>query len=211
MNDEPPVFPVALRLAGRHCLVVGGGTVAERKVDALLAAGARVTVVAPAMTDGLSARARDHETLTLRERPYARLDLDGVALVFTATGDRDVDGAVSADAEARHLFVNSADDPERCSFFLTAVVHRDPVVVSISTSGASPALASYLRRRIDEDLEPALGDVARVLGAVRSELHARGVSTETLDWSSVITNDLVELVARGHDDDATQLVLEALR
>jgi siroheme synthase-like protein len=133
-----------------------------------------------------------------------------MALVFTATGHRDVDHAVSADAIARGLFVNSADDPANCSFFLTAVVRRDPVLVSISTSGASPGLASHLRRRLDAELETCLGDVAVLLANVRAELHDRNVSTETLDWGLVIGPTLLELVEAGRVDEARRHVHEHL-
>ena len=118
---------------------------------------------------------------------------------------------VSADATTRGLFVNSADDPANCSFFLTAVVRRDPVLVSISTSGASPGLATYLRRRLETELEGCLGAAAVLLSDVRTELHNRGVSTESLDWSEVIGPTLFDLVAGGRTDDARRFVLETLR
>ena len=208
---EPPVvLPVALLLKGRACLVVGGGVPAARKVDMLLAARATVTIVAPRLADVLGDRLVDAPNVTWCQKIYEPQDLDGIALVFTTTGIPEVDRVVSADATTRGLFVNSADDPANCSFFLTAVVRRDPVLVSISTSGASPGLATYLRRRLETELEGCLGAAAVLLSDVRTELHNRGVSTESLDWSEVIGPTLFDLVAGG-TDDARRFVLETLR
>ena len=190
-------------------MVVGGGELAARKVDSLLLARAEVTVVAPGVSDALGARV-DARGITWRQKSYESADLADVALVFTATGVPEVDQAVSTDATARGLFVNSADDPANCSFFLTAVVRRDPVLVSISTSGASPGLASYLRRRLEAQLEAHLGDVAMLLGDVRSELHTQGTSTEGLDWEAAIGPALFELIADGKHAEARRFVLERL-
>jgi len=208
--ELPAVLPVGLLLEGRPCLVVGGGQTAARKVDGLLAVRASVTVVAPTLCEALHARLGQALGPRWRRGAYEAGDLEGMALVFTATGIPDVDRTVSADAIARGLFVNSADDPANCSFFLTAVVRRDPVLVSISTSGASPGLASFLRRQLDAELETYLGDVAMVLGDVRAELHERNVSTEALDWGSVIGPTLFELVAAGRVDEARRYVHEHL-
>jgi siroheme synthase-like protein len=209
--EPPAVLPVALLLEGRACLVVGGGAAASRKVEMLLGAHACVTVVAPRLSDELRAALAETPEIAWRAKPYQPTDLDGMALVFTTTGITEVDHAVHLDAIARGLHVNSADDPSNCTFFLTAVVRRDPVLVSISTSGATPGLASYLRRRLDSELERCLGDVALVLGDVRDELHLDGVSTEALDWSEVIGPTLFELVGAGQTDDARRFVRERLR
>ena len=139
-------YPVSLDVAGRPCLVVGGGPVAARKARALVECGAAVTVVAP----GLSREMEALEPLlhAVERRPYRSGDVSAFRLVVTATGVPEVDGAVYAEAEAAGIWVNSADDPAHCSFILPAV-HRDgAVTVSVSTGGLSPALASWLRDRI---------------------------------------------------------------
>jgi len=209
--EPPAVLPVALLLAGRSCLVVGGGGTAARKVDGLLGARATVTVVAPRLSEALRDRLADAPEVAWRQKRYEPEDLASVALVFTTTGIPAVDRAVSTDAIERGLFVNSADDRENCSFFLTAIVRRDPVLVSISTSGTSPGLAAFLRRRMEAELEACLGDVAGLLSDVRTELQARGVSTESLDWSAVIGTPLFDLVANGETAEAHRFVVEHLR
>jgi siroheme synthase-like protein len=133
-------YIACLDLAGRDCLVVGGGKVGHEKIAGLLACGARVTVVAPEIADEVVAL-----PVQLLRREYRASDLDGRRLVVAATSVEEVNRRVFADAEERNLFCNVADVPELCSFILPAVTRQGPVVVAVSTGGASPALAQWLR------------------------------------------------------------------
>ena len=196
--DLPPTLPIALKLAGRTCLVVGGGRIGERKVRELLRVRANVIVVAPQFCQELIQLSEGSTDLSLVQRPFTVSDLDAMTLVITATGVPEVDGAVYEAATARGLWANSADDPEHCTFYLTAVVRRDPVAVAVSTSGASPALASYLRRRLDAILEEEIGPLAIVLHEARRELHARGESTESRAWDQIVNDELVALAVAGN-------------
>lgn len=173
-------YPVMLDLADVPVLMVGGGQVAARKVDGLLAAGAVVTVVAPEVLAEVAER-----VTAVRRRSYQPADLDGQRLVMTATDDPAVNAAVAADATARGVWVNSADDPANCSFILPAVARQGPVVVAVGTDGSSPALARHLRDRIaSEILTAQVEAAASELASQRAEFHARGVSTESIDWST---------------------------
>ncbi len=149
MTDPAPArssYPVSLDVTGRACLVVGGGRVAARKARTLLECGALVTVIAPALAPEMEALSDRLDTV--ERRPYATGDAARFRLVVTATGLPEVDGAVHGDAETAGVWVNSADDRAHSSFILPAV-HRDgPVTVAVSTSGLSPALASWLRDRL---------------------------------------------------------------
>ena len=209
--SPPAVLPVSLLLSGRRCLVVGGGPVGTDKVRALLAARAVVHVVSPEVTDDLATLIAERTDVTWRQGTFVESDLADVRLVVTATGVREVDDEIFARADERGLWVNSADDPERCSFYLMATVRRDPVVVAITTAGASPAMASYLRRRLDGALEPELGDVALLLRRVRRDLQAAGVPTEGLPWSRAITPALFDQVRHGDLEAARTQLHEALR
>ncbi len=200
------LLPVALRLTGRTCLVVGAGRVGTHKVAALRAAHATVHVVAPSATEELRRRCEDDALVRWSAREFCDRDLDGAFVVFTATGISDVDGGVFEAATSRGLWVNSADDPEHCSLYLTSVVRREPVTVSISTSGASPALASYLRQRLDHILEVELGDLAVLLSDRRSELRAEGRSTELVEWDGVVNDELVALVAANDWDEVRRRI-----
>ncbi|MGA0894844.1 MAG: precorrin-2 dehydrogenase/sirohydrochlorin ferrochelatase family protein [Ilumatobacteraceae bacterium] len=182
-------FPANLNVAGRRCLVVGAGRIALRKAQQLVACGADVTVVAPEAAPGF-----DELGVTVIRRRWQTADLDGIRLVITATGDRDVDQQVFDEADSRGIWVNSADDPDRCTFTLPAVVRRGPVMVTVSTGGASPALASWLRGRLDELLGPEFADVAPALAELRARLHAAGRSTEDTDWQPIVSQIVAERV-----------------
>jgi siroheme synthase-like protein len=181
---------VNLDLRGRPVLVVGGGRVALRKVQGLLAAGAVVTVVAPEVRDELR-----RLPVRLRVRRYRTGDLRGARLVVSATGDAAVNQRVHDDAEAAGVWVNAADDPARCTFTLPAVLRRGAVQVTVSTGGASPALSAWLRQRLEAELGPELADLAEALAERRAALHRAGRSTEELDWAPVIERELRRLSA----------------
>jgi len=139
----PELLPLFLNLTGRDVLLVGGGRVAEAKLRQLLAAGARVRVVAPAIAAGIRAAG-----VTIAERGFEAADLDGAWLVVAAATP-DVNRAVADAAESRRVFVNAVDDPANATAFLSGVVRRDGVTLAISTSGDAPALTALLRESLD--------------------------------------------------------------
>ena len=179
-------YPVILDVTGCPVLVVGGGRVALRKVEALLRAGASVHVVAPEVIEPLR-----ELPVVVRNRPYEPADLDDVRLAFTATDDPIINAAVAADAGHRGIWVNSADDPSHCTFTLPAVAREGPVVITVSTGGSSPALAAYLRDEIQRWLgELDVAGAAHDLEAQRADLHRQGLSTESIDWSQRVRDAL---------------------
>jgi siroheme synthase-like protein len=179
-------YPIMVDLAGVPVLVVGGGRVAHRKIEGLLKAGADVTVVAKSAIDSIRSMPV-HVVL----KPYETADLDRVRLVISATDDPAVNAAVSADATASGIWVNSADDPANCTFILPAVARDGDVTVAVSTGGASPALASHLRGEIEGWLDQiGAADAAVTLAAQRSQLRASGVSTESVDWTDRVQTAL---------------------
>jgi siroheme synthase-like protein len=182
-------YPVVLRLSGRRVLVVGGGAVAARKAQGLLAAGADVTVVAPVLSPEMEALRPE---LAIDERPYRTGEAGGFRLVVSATDDAAVQQQVYDDAEAAGVWINAADDPARCTFTLPAIVRDGPVIVAVTTQGASPALASGLRDRIAAGLPAGLDRVAAELARRRRELQEQGVSTESVDWSGQVAELLGE-------------------
>ena len=171
-----------LDLRNRPVLVVGGGKIASRKAAALVAAGAKVTCVAPQVADEMRALG-----VTVHERPYVAGEAaDGYWLVTVATDDPAVQRLVFEDGEQHRVWVNAADDPSNCSFILPAV-HRDgPVVVAVSTSGVAPALASWLRNRVTDALPADVVGLSAALAAERAKVHDAGESTETVDWRPII-------------------------
>jgi len=146
--DAPFLFPVFLKLEGRTALVVGAGTVAERKIAALLESGATVRVVAPEATDAVKALAREGR-IEWRQRGFEEADLDGAWLVFAATADVQVQRFVSDAASRRLVFCVAVDDPAHASAYSGAVVRRPPFAIAISSSGAAPALTRLVREVVE--------------------------------------------------------------
>ncbi len=167
MGDAAPLFPAFLKLAGRAVTVVGGGPVAASKLRALLAAGARVTVVAPEVRDAIAASG-----VAVRRRTFRASDLDG-AWLAVAAAPPEVNREVAAAAEERCLFLNAVDDPRNASLYLGGVVRRGGVTTAISTDGRAPALAGLIREAL-EALLPE-NEVERWLAAA-AEQRARWIA-----------------------------------
>ena len=164
-----PLLPMFLKLDGRKVLVVGAGTMGTARVRQLAAAGARVRLVAPEVTAEAVALADE-----VHRRPFAAGDLDGVWLAVAAASPA-VNGEVSRAAEARCVFVNAVDDPERASAYTGGVVRRDGVVVAISTQGRAPALAGLLREAMDVFLPADLGQWVERAESLRAGWKREGV------------------------------------
>lgn len=170
-------FPVVVRLQGRRVLVVGGGVIALRKTEGLLASGATVRVVSPEFVEEFASLGVERV-----QRRYEPSDLDGAWLVVAATNDPLVQQQIFDECEARGLFCNAVDDPDRCSFVLPAVERRGPVIVAVSTQGRSPTLAKHLRDRLAAALPDDVDALADRLAAERRALQQQGISTEDVEW-----------------------------
>ena len=202
-------YPIALDLRGRRALVVGGGGVAERKLDGLLAAGARVTLVAPRLTRRLATLARAGRVEHVARR-YAAGDLDGHALVLVAVGDAAVSRTVAEEARARGVWVNVADAPDRCDFILPSVLRRGELVVAVSTGGASPALARAVRERLETVITAEYAALAALVAGVRRELRDGGLAPAADAWARALDDELRRLVAEGRVGEARGRLLERL-
>ena len=203
MPVDPPQYPVNLVVEGRPCLVVGGGAVAARKVAGLLACGAVVTVVAPEVGEEIESWALSGR-IALARRRYEPDEVVGYRLVIAATDDHAVNAAVFADGEKGGVWVNSADDPATCSFTLPSVVRRGPLVVTVATGGHSPALAAWLRARLERELGDEYRILLELLSAERESLKASGRSTEGLDWQKALDSNMLELIRAGQIGQARE-------
>ena len=204
-------YPLCLEMASRRCLVVGGGRVAERKVAGLLEAGARLTVVSPAVTARLADWARA-ERIRLIGREYAASDLVGHSVVFVATDDGRVNADVARDARAAVVLVNAADDPAHCDFILPAVLRRGELTVAVSTGGASPALARTVRDELDAYLDREdYAALARVAADARRTLRDRGMRAPWERWREALGGEVRELVRADSLDAARVRLLDGLR
>ena len=164
-------YPMFLRVAGRPCLVIGGGNVAAQKVDGLLAAGGRATVISPELCRPLAALAVAGK-LTHLARPYAPGDLRGFFLVFAATDDREVQSQVVREAHELGVLLNVVDRPTLCDFIAPAVLERGDLMIAVSTSGASPALARQVRRQLAALFGPEYALALQLLRRLRDRLAA---------------------------------------
>jgi precorrin-2 dehydrogenase/sirohydrochlorin ferrochelatase len=202
-------YPVALDLRERPCLVVGGGPVAEAKVEGLLAAGARVTVVSPTLSERLESWASAGR-IAYTQREYTASDLDGQQLVFSATDRRDVTETVARDARQLGVWVNAADDPKYCDFLLPSVLRRGRLQVAVSTGGTSPALAARVRRDLESYFTPEYEDFVELAAEVRRELRASGRRADASVWRAALDADLRRLLAEGRRADARARLLDRL-
>lgn len=206
MNTEAMVgYPVVLRIEGRLCLVVGAGAVAVRKVHKLLAAGAKVLVIAPEVHPQL----RENPGIEVRCRLFMATDLDGVFLVFAATADRAVNAEVAACAQGQGKLVNIADDPERSDFHLPAILQRGPLTVTVSSAGASPAFAAQLRDRLAAELGPEWQIFCALVAALRQKKLTGGEASayNRAVVSDLFAADLPRLLA-SHDEEAVNHLLQ---
>lgn len=200
-------YPIALDLAGKRCLLVGGGLVADGKLDALLRAGAEIVVVSPDVRPRIAALSADGE-ITLHRRPYRESDLDGTYLVIAATDDRDANARVAADARAAGILVNAVDDIPNCDFFAVSIVRRGDLQIAISTNGLSPAFARWTREYLDTALPTEYGDLLSVLADVRRTLKERGPIPEYEHWQAAITDEVLECLRRGDHQTARSRIFE---
>lgn len=193
-------YPVNLVLDAKRCLVVGGGTIALRKVEGLLACGAVVTVVAPLVDD----RLRALDGVTVEERTYRAGEVAGYRLAIAATDSPEVNASVFHDGEEAGVWVNGADDPANCSFTLPSLLRRGPLMVTVSTAGRSPALSRWLRQRLDTEIGPEYEILLELLSAERDRLKAEGRSTEGPGWQKALDSDMLTLIQTGDIISARQ-------
>jgi precorrin-2 dehydrogenase len=168
-----PLFPAFLKLAGRRCLVVGAGPVAEEKISGLLAAEAEIRVVAPQATPQIRAWARAKK-IRWDSRRYRSTDLAKAFLVIAATSLPALHATIYADARRRGVLCNVVDDPEHCDFYYGAVVRRGALQIAISTEGHSPSLAQRLKRKIAGEIGPEYDSWLAEIGKIRKQLFAEG-------------------------------------
>jgi len=202
-------YPIALDLQDRACLVAGGGSLAAEKALGLHEAGARVMVVDPEPSPLL--RYLDVAgTIVLRTRAYEPSDLDGIYLAFGASEDRTLNARVAIDGRDRGVLVNAVDDIPNCDFFAVSIVRRGDLQIAISTGGASPAFARWMREYLEEHLATELGDLLDVLADARRTIKARGPVPPYERWHAAIDDGLLRRLQRGDREGARAQVLTSL-
>jgi precorrin-2 dehydrogenase/sirohydrochlorin ferrochelatase len=211
---ETPLYVACLRLAGRRCVVVGGGEVGLEKVEGLLACDAEVTLVAPDAEPALEEHAQKG-SIAWRRREYRPADLDGAFLVIASTDRTDVNIAVFEEAERRSMLVNVVDVPPLCNFILPAVVRSGPLAIAISTAGASPALAKRMKAEIAESFGEPYARLAILLNEARGWAKANlATYQERKAFFEGIVNgdpDPIDLLRSGDEQAVRDLISAAQR
>jgi precorrin-2 dehydrogenase/sirohydrochlorin ferrochelatase len=202
-------YPVFLDLAGKPVVVIGGGEVALRKVEGLLDAGARVTIVSPTLHPDLEPLAAQGRVEHLA-REYAPGDLEGYFLAFVGTDDNAVNAVVAREGKERGIWVNAVDDTPNCDFIMPGVVRRGDLIVAVSTSGGSPAMARKMREELETFLTEEYALMLELAAEVRRELRDRDVAVDPDVWNAALDVEVKRLLGDGRRDEAKQRLLRSL-
>jgi uroporphyrin-III C-methyltransferase/precorrin-2 dehydrogenase/sirohydrochlorin ferrochelatase len=201
-------LPLFMQLRSQPVVVVGGGHIANRKVDLLRRSGARVTVVSPELREELHKLASKGELHYVAER-FSEAHIEGATLVIAATNDHDVNVAVSKAAQARKIPVNVVDNPALSTFIFPAIVDRSPIIVAVSSGGESPVLARRVREQIEALLPEKLGALARFMGARRKAVQqALGTLARRPFWERIVGGVVGTRVLAG-DETAAEKAFES--
>ena len=200
-------YPINLDVQNRECLVVGGGGVGERKVKTLLECGALVTVVTTDATEALQTLASER-VISLKTREYEPSDMEGKFLVIGATDNEALNQTISKDAGERGMLCNIADRPEVCNFVLPAIVRQGDLLIAISTSNKSPAVARRTRKILEKEFGPEYAVLINLMGAIRQKLLAQSKSPEAhkLMFERLLDEGLLEMIREERIDDLDRLL-----
>jgi len=184
-------LPVFLNVREKKCVVIGGGRVAFKKASTLLRYGAKVLVVSPEFEPEFQALAAQSPGLRLRKKKYEARDLRGARAVFAATSDESVNRTVASEALRLKILANAADQPEHSQFLSPSCLERGDLMIAVSTSGKSPALARAIRLRLELLVEEAYASLVRAVEAVRSELKKEGIRIQEESWRRALDLDVL--------------------
>ena len=224
-------YPIFVEMAGRRVLLVGGGHVALEKIGKLVNAGAEVTVVAPELIPHVRAYI-DGGQAAWHSRPFEPGDTAGFEMVMVATDDGEVNATVASEARAAGIWVNAADDVANCDFILPSLAQRGTIAIAASTGGTSPALARWLRERLEEFLTDEVVALGDLLADVRAQVRARdrecaadcdrvrtpppllcSVCPNRItpdEWQAAINDEVRALLRQGQYDQARELLVREL-
>ncbi len=204
-------YPMYVDLRNQKCIVAGGGQVAERKVNNLLACQAKVTVISPQLTDGLQQLAHTRKIKHLR-RTSRRGDLEGAFLVVSATDNSELNSIVYYEADQKGILINVVDDLQKCTFIAPSVMERGDLVISISTSSSCPALAKRIRKKLEGEFGEEYGDYLKLLRDIRDEIKQKYKFREERKklLEKALELDVLPLLRDGKKDLAEKKVKECI-
>jgi precorrin-2 dehydrogenase / sirohydrochlorin ferrochelatase len=200
-------YPVYIEMSGQPCVVIGGGKIAEGKVDGLLAVKAHVTIISPELTSHLRDLV-DQDQVRYMERAYQPGDLAGAFMVICATDRADINHRVWQEATANHQLVNVVDDTPRCNFIAPSILRKGDLTIAISTSGKAPALAVRLKERLQRELGPEYERFLELAGELREPI-ARAIpdfETRKALWYQLVDSEILEVLANGDEAAAKEII-----
>jgi len=200
-------YPVYIQLRDQACVVIGGGKIAEGKVEGLLAAEAKITVISPDLTQRLQELV-EQEQIAYLARVYRSGDLTGAFMVICATDQVDINHQVWQEANSNHQLVNVVDDTPRCNFIAPSILRKGDLTIAISTSGKAPALAVRLKERLQREIGPEYERFLELAGELREPL-ARSIpdfETRKTIWYELVDSEILEVLAQGDEIAAREII-----
>ena len=204
-------YPILVDLQGKKALVVGGGKVAQRKIESLLEYGASVHVIARELTAELE-QLRSRKRIELLGGEFSEAHLEGAFLVIAATDNALLNRRVSQEAQKRGLLVNAVDQPADCNFIVPSVLSRGDLLIAVSTSGKSPAFARKVRLELDQHFGEEYGFFLNLMGNLRKEILRLGLSQEENKraFEELVHSDLLQAIRQKKWDLASQIIEKVL-
>ncbi len=202
-------YPVFLDIVGKPVVVIGGGKIAHQKMENLLKGGADVTVISPELNPAMSALLAAGRFRHIK-REYRPGDLKGYAIAFVATDDRSANAIVAREGKERRVWVNAVDDPPNCDFVMPGIAQRGDLIVAISTSGTSPAMARKMREELEAFLTEDFALMLELAAEVRAELQDQNILVDADVWNAALDGELRRLLGEGRRSEAKERLLQAL-
>ena len=204
-------YPIYVQLNEQPCVVIGGGKIAEGKVDGLLAANAKVKIISPELTPHLNDLVKQDQ-IEYAARNYQAGDLSGAFMVICATDQNEINHQVWQEASANQQLVNVVDDTPRCNFIAPAILRKGDLNIAISTGGKAPALAVRLKERLQKEIGPQYERFLELSGQLREPLaqHIPDFETRKKLWYELVDSDILELLSQDNEPAALDLISEVV-
>ena len=206
-----PYYPILVDLQGKEVLVIGGGTVAQRKIETLLEYGAVVNVVSRQLTPTLN-RYLEEGKIKFLDEEFRESYLDGVFMVVASTDNASLNHWISQVAIKKGILINAVDQPSDCNFIVPAILRRGDLLIAVSTSGKSPALAKKVRQDLEDQFGPEYGTLLVIMGNLRKEILSRGLSQDENSriFHDIVDSHILEAIRREDWNEAASILTEKI-
>jgi precorrin-2 dehydrogenase/sirohydrochlorin ferrochelatase len=205
------MYPIFLNLLDKTSVVIGGGAVAERKIETLIEYGAKIRVISPQLGEKIHKWAEDG-IIQLKQAEFCPEDLEGAFIVFIATDNRLLNQQIADLCRNQGILVNAVDDPPNCDFYVPSLLKRNSLSVAISTEGKSPLFAARLRQELEELIPEAYGDFVEMMGVVREEIKLSNLKIEERKelFQFLLNSDILDLLRCGQKQKAEERMKECI-